>query len=288
MPVFDISLQDDRRPRRVVDDAFDLTAVEEAKDVILPVCLLRDGLPPAARSPALAVFAFGDAPCAFAHTRFRLVEIVGAVLLPEVDCACNRLAPSVQDRSCYVYLVPLASESAAVAHALVFCCQYPIAAERAAAWADVILSEVTPARALVLDAQPWRVPRAGTEEPLAPAIRTLETSAHRALRATGALAAPALEPTGMVGGASAAVLVRCEADGVAAVLVLAALTGDDALHEILVGFERCVGCATAPGAPLAALADIRRTATAAEAHQALIEMASLLSADAVPSADMFA
>ena len=145
---FDLAQQDERRPRRVVDDAFEPAAVAVARaGEPTPVCAVNDTLPPGARAPALAVFAFGAAPCAYARARFELAEVAGAVLLPEVDVGTNSFDPSSpRNRTCYMYraragadVEPVARDAHAGGDVLIVVCQYAIRAERAHAWCEAVL-----------------------------------------------------------------------------------------------------------------------------------------------------
>lgn len=288
---FDLSAQDERRPSRVVDDAFEPAAVAaELAGHAPPVCALNDALPPGARSPSLAVFAFGAAPCAYARARFQLGHLAGAVLLPEVDVSGSALEPSVRDRSCDIYRLPLEPPY----DALVLVCQYPIRSERAHAWAECVLRAISPARALVLDEQPWH-PALPERAGPGPCIRALETTAHKAARAAGGAppAAPELEPLGMIGGAPAELLSRCEAAGVPALLLFVAQTVEDSLYDDMLGLEAALG-GYASGAGKAAgasgaLGALLRPAGAEEAREALYAMAASLNASgAEPSSGMFA
>mmetsp|Transcript_5159 Transcript_5159/g.13447 ORF Transcript_5159/g.13447 Transcript_5159/m.13447 type:complete len:279 (+) Transcript_5159:138-974(+) len=224
---FDLDQADERRPRRVVDDAFEPAAIAALTDYFPPVCVLNDALPAEARSPALAVFVFGAAPCAYAHARFDLGQAAGAVFVPENDASADAVKPSIRDRSCVIYRVGTAGD------ALVVSCQYSIAPDRAFAWVESVLGAISPARLLVIDEQPWRGTR-GEEEEAGP-IHVLETSAHALLRAGSPLPAPPL--TFMVDGPSAGLMAACEAEGKAALLLLVAKTADDSLYANMVGLE---------------------------------------------------
>ncbi|KAJ1630182.1 hypothetical protein T492DRAFT_907013 [Pavlovales sp. CCMP2436] len=199
---FDLDQADERRPRRVVDDAFEPAAIAALTDYFPPVCVLNDALPAEARSPALAVFVFGAAPCAYAHARFDLGQAAGAVFVPENDASADAVKPSIRDRSCVIYRVGTAGDALVVS-------------------------------LLVIDEQPWRGTR-GEEEEAGP-IHVLETSAHALLRAGSPLPAPPL--TFMVDGPSAGLMAACEAEGKAALLLLVAKTADDSLYANMVGLE---------------------------------------------------
>lgn len=294
---FDIGAQDERRPHRWDDEAFEPEAVAaERAGHEPPVCALNDALPPSARSPALALFAFGAAPCAYARARFKLGQLAGAVLLPEVDLSGNRLAPSSQDRSCYLYRVTLekgvaASAGETPAEALLFVCQYMIRPERARAWCECVLRAIKPTYFLLLDEQPWHPPQPEGSE-LGPCIRALETRAHKEARKEALLPAPPLEPIGMIGGTSAALLEHCEAEGQPALLLLVGETVDDSLYDDMLGLEaalsRHVSSAGLPAASVLA-AVIRPLGDAEEARKALwATAASLHTAVPEPSSDMFA
>lgn len=244
---FDLLQQDERRPQRVADDAFEPAAIEAASAASIAQCILADGLPDALRQPELAIFAFGKGPCAYVATRLVLARCVGCVLMPALDARGNTLEPSLDDQSCYIYAV---SDSV-----LVVACQYDVPPELAHSWAACVVDNVHPQHSLIMDAQPCGMLGSAIGADAADAatvpLRALESEAHCTYRRgrSAALPAPMLEPPGMLGGVSAAMLTQLHVSGASALALVAIQPASSCSGELIGALDRSVGALANGAAP---------------------------------------
>lgn len=164
--------------------------------------------------PHILIIATTRPSCALLNQACQSKQMLGTVMMPDVSLSGNRVVPSAEDNTCFLYS---ADSSGRV---MLCCCQYAVPAQRAAAWTRGLLAAVPAKHVLVLgsmQAQQFRGPDPSQQT----LVYLLQSSAAKAAWAAGqALPLPYLPTSNIITGLPAAIVSHCQLRGLSAEVVV--------------------------------------------------------------------